>query len=71
LCKVIQPAAAPLTVVAKYPAEIYFRNYCGFRSPKVGPMKKEQYVCLACGFNMVGFHPDTCGAQKGWFITAE
>ena len=33
-------------------------------------MKKEQYVCLACGFNMVGFHPDTCGAQKGWFITA-
>ncbi len=34
-------------------------------------MKKEQYVCLACGFNMEGFHPDTCGAQKEWFITAE
>lgn len=37
-------------------------------------MKKEQYVCLVCGFNMVGFHPDTCpfcGARKERFITAE
>ncbi len=37
-------------------------------------MKKEQYVCLACGFNMVGFHPDTCPfcwARKERFITAE
>ena len=37
-------------------------------------MKKEQYVCLVCGFNMVGFHPDTCpfcGAKKERFITAE
>lgn len=37
-------------------------------------MKKEQYVCLACGFNMVGFHPDRCpfcGAPKERFITAE
>lgn len=37
-------------------------------------MKKEQYVCLACGFNMIGFHTDTCpfcGAPKERFITAE
>jgi hypothetical protein len=37
-------------------------------------MKKEQYVCLVCGFNMVGFHPDTCpfcGTRKERFITAE
>lgn len=37
-------------------------------------MKKEQYVCLVCGFNMVGFHPDTCpfcGALQEQFITAE
>jgi hypothetical protein len=37
-------------------------------------MKKEQYVCLVCGFNMIGFHPDTCpfcGAKKDRFITAE
>ena len=37
-------------------------------------MKQEQYVCLVCGFNMVGFHPDTCpfcGARKERFITAE
>jgi hydroxyacylglutathione hydrolase len=37
-------------------------------------MKKEQYVCLVCGFNMVGFHPDSCpfcGARKERFITAE
>lgn len=37
-------------------------------------MNKEQHVCLVCGFNMVGFHPDTCpfcGAPKERFITAE
>lgn len=37
-------------------------------------MKREQYVCLVCGFNMVGFHPDNCpfcGAAKGRFLTAE
>jgi hydroxyacylglutathione hydrolase len=37
-------------------------------------MKKEQYVCLVCGFNMVGFYPDTCpfcGAPKKRFITME
>lgn len=37
-------------------------------------MKNEQYVCLVCGFNMVGFSPDTCpfcGASKERFITAE
>lgn len=37
-------------------------------------MKREQYVCLACGFNMIGFHPDHCpfcGATKEHFITAE
>ena len=37
-------------------------------------MRKEQHVCLACGFNMIGFHPDTCpfcGAPKERFITSE
>ena len=37
-------------------------------------MKKEQYVCLVCGFNMVGFHPDRCpfcGAARKHFLTAE
>jgi glyoxylase-like metal-dependent hydrolase (beta-lactamase superfamily II) len=37
-------------------------------------MKREQYVCLVCGFNMVGFYPDHCpfcGAAKKHFITAE
>ena len=37
-------------------------------------MKKEQFVCLVCGFNMIGFHPDNCpfcGAPKARFITAE
>ena len=36
-------------------------------------MIKEQYVCLVCGFNMVGFYPETCpfcGAPKERFITA-
>lgn len=37
-------------------------------------MVREQYVCLVCGYNMVGFHPDNCpfcGADKERFITAE
>ncbi|MEZ4599814.1 MAG: hypothetical protein R2940_08495 [Syntrophotaleaceae bacterium] len=37
-------------------------------------MKKQQYVCLVCGFNMVGFLPETCpfcGARQENFITAE
>ena len=37
-------------------------------------MKREQYVCLVCGFNMIGFHPDRCpfcGAAKKHFITVE
>lgn len=37
-------------------------------------MKKVQYVCLVCGFNMIGFHPATCpfcGAPKERFITAQ
>lgn len=37
-------------------------------------MKPEQYVCLVCGFNMIGFHPDDCpfcGAAKKHFITAQ
>lgn len=34
----------------------------------------EQYVCLECGYNMVGYHPERCpfcGAPKERFITAE
>jgi len=37
-------------------------------------MNREQYVCLACGFNMIGFHPANCpfcGAAQKHFITAE
>lgn len=37
-------------------------------------MKRDQYVCLVCGFNMIGFYPDHCpfcGALKRHFITAE
>jgi hydroxyacylglutathione hydrolase len=37
-------------------------------------MAQEQYVCLACGFNMIGFHPEHCpfcGAAKSHFITSE
>jgi len=37
-------------------------------------MKREQYVCLVCGFNMVSFHPDRCpfcGAASKHFMTAE
>ena len=36
-------------------------------------MKREQYVCLVCGFNMIGFHPDRCpfcGEAKNHFSTA-
>ncbi len=36
-------------------------------------MQKEQYVCTVCGFNMVGYYPDSCpfcGAPKGKFITS-
>lgn len=34
----------------------------------------DQHVCLQCGYNMVGYHPDACpfcGAAKDKFITAE
>ncbi len=37
-------------------------------------MKKEQYVCTVCGFNMVGYYPDHCpfcGAPREKFITSE
>jgi len=37
-------------------------------------MEREQYVCLVCGFNMIGFHPDNCpfcGASKRHFITSQ
>lgn len=37
-------------------------------------MNREQHVCLACGFNMIGFHPDHCpfcGASAKHFITAQ
>jgi hydroxyacylglutathione hydrolase len=37
-------------------------------------MKREQYVCLVCGFNIIGFNPDICpfcGAARKHFITAD
>jgi glyoxylase-like metal-dependent hydrolase (beta-lactamase superfamily II) len=37
-------------------------------------MEREQYVCLVCGFNMVGFHPANCpfcGASSKHFITSQ
>src|SRR5690349_469291 len=37
-------------------------------------MKREQYVCLVCGFNLIGFQPDACpfcSAAKEHFINAE
>ena len=37
-------------------------------------MMNEQYVCLTCGYNMVGYHPDFCpfcGAAQKKFITAD
>ncbi len=36
-------------------------------------VKKEQYVCLVCGYNIVGYYPDNCpfcGAPKEKFITS-
>ena len=39
-----------------------------------GTLKKEQHVCLVCGFNMAGYHPDKCpfcGASREEFITSE
>lgn len=35
---------------------------------------KEQYVCTACGFNMIGFYPKRCrfcGATRDHFLTVE
>lgn len=37
-------------------------------------MSNEQYICLTCGYNMVGYYPDFCpfcGAPKKRFITAD
>jgi len=37
-------------------------------------MNREQYVCLVCGFNMIGFHPANCpfcGAADTHFLTAQ
>ncbi len=37
-------------------------------------LHNEQYVCLVCGFNMVGYHPEKCpfcGASKEEFITSK
>lgn len=37
-------------------------------------MEKEQYVCLICGFNMIGFHPDNCpfcSAKSDNFLTSK
>lgn len=39
-----------------------------------GKVLNEQYVCLVCGFNMVGYHPDKCpfcGASRERFLTSE
>lgn len=35
---------------------------------------KSQFVCLVCGYNMVGYHPDNCpfcGAPKSKFLAME
>lgn len=35
---------------------------------------QEQFVCTACGFNMIGYHPaycPFCGAPKAVFLTSE
>ena len=37
-------------------------------------MQKEKYVCIVCGFNMVGYYPEKCpfcGASREKFITSE
>ncbi|MDT8334287.1 MAG: hypothetical protein RQ753_01170 [Desulfurivibrionaceae bacterium] len=37
-------------------------------------LSNEQYVCLTCGYNMIGYYPDFCpfcGAPKKRFITAD
>ncbi|MFQ5441643.1 MAG: MBL fold metallo-hydrolase [Thermodesulfobacteriota bacterium] len=37
-------------------------------------MEQVQYVCLVCGFNMIGFHPDNCpfcNSTSDNFITAK
>jgi len=37
-------------------------------------MQKEQYVCMVCGYNMVGYHPARCpfcGASRSKFIPSE
>jgi hydroxyacylglutathione hydrolase len=39
-----------------------------------GKSQNKQYVCLVCGFNMVGDHPDKCpfcNAPKEKFLTSE
>jgi len=39
-----------------------------------GKLQKTQYVCLVCGFNMVGYHPAKCpfcNAPRETFITSE
>ncbi|MFQ5465445.1 MAG: MBL fold metallo-hydrolase [Thermodesulfobacteriota bacterium] len=36
-------------------------------------MEQVQYVCLVCGFNMIGYHPDRCpfcGATSDNFLTS-
>ena len=36
--------------------------------------QKNQYVCLVCGFNMIGYYPEHCpfsGAARSNFITSE
>jgi len=39
-----------------------------------GPIEGEQYVCLVCGFNMIGGRPDRCpfcGAGPDRYLTAD
>ncbi len=39
-----------------------------------GKLQSNQYVCLVCGFNMVGYHPDKCpfcNAPRDKFVTSE
>ncbi len=44
------------------------------KAEKMNKKKSEQYVCLVCGYNIIGSYPDECpfcGAARNNFITSE